>query len=125
MVELADTLALKPGATASEFESRWGYLSRLECTYLTVMKERTMPRYSAPSLKPQVSGSTMIGLVIGAVLIAAAAGVILGFSLMIFVGILFGEFGWLAPIGFGPAFGLAFFGSILLASTRAKVGAQT
>lgn len=83
-------------------------------------------RFGVPSLAPRrTSASTIVGLVVLVLLIIVGAAFVLGFSLMILCGILWAEFGWLAPIGIAPAFGIALFGSIVAAPFRAKVNAST
>lgn len=73
----------------------------------------------------RASGTTVASLVIAVLILTGLGTVLLGFSIMVLLGILWGEFGWLAPIGFGPAFGIGFFGTIILLCTRAKVEAKS
>lgn len=53
-------------------------------------------------------------LIFGALIVLGLAAAWTGYSVMILCGILWGEFQWLAPIGFIPATGIAVFGGVLL-----------
>lgn len=60
-------------------------------------------------------------LVFLVVLLVVAVAIWVGYCVMMLCGILWGEFQWLAPIGFWAALGIGFFGGAVLGSAGLSI----
>lgn len=76
------------------------------------------------NLQSRKQDVTAGALVFWVIVLIVAAIFWLAYSVMMLCGILWGEFRWLAPIGYGPAFGLTVFGSVVLGAFKSSASVK-